>query len=802
MALGNVKGITIEVAADTTKFDEAIKNAEKETAKIDTELKKVNKALVFSPTSVDLWRQKQSLLTQKISETETKLKSLKQKQAELDKDKSVDKNSKEYRELQREIIATESRLKTFKGQLREIGNAKLKALGEQFKQIGSKMTSVGRSLSMYVTAPIAGMGAASVKAGLEFDSAMSQVAATSGKTVGEIKDLRDFAKEMGSTTSFSATEAAQGLNYMALAGYDAEKSMKMLPTVLNLAAAGSMELASASDMVTDAQTALGLSLDETTTLVDEMAQTSSKSNTSVSQLGEAILKIGPTAKTMAGGTKELNTVLGLLADNGIKGTKAGTNLRNILLSMNTSKVKDAFHEMGVEVFDAQGNMRSLADIFPELSKAMDGLTSEERTGMLSKLFNKTDLAAINSLLDTSAERWGELGNAISGAEGSAEKMANTQLDNLKGSLTLLKSALEGAGIAISDVLAPYIRKLADFVSGLIAKFNKLSPSVQKIIVAVGAIVAALGPLLVIAGTIATSIGTILPMLGGIPAVVLPIVAVIGALVAIFASAYASSEDFRKAINGIVISLGQVFGPLVKHIVAEVKKLFAVIAQTASEVATELAPIFIALTPVFKAVAKVIAGVLKTKFDLIIKTIKLLCSAVKLVAVIMRSVLSSVVSITASTVTKIKNAFSKVKSALTGPFESAKNAIKAIVEKIKGFFGFSVKAPHIPLPHFSINPKGWDIGDLVKGKIPSLSVKWYAKGGIFKNPTVFNGVGVGEAGPEAVVPLKELWEHLDNLSLGSPVININGAPPATANEIAMQVKQILIQEEKRRRLAWQ
>ena len=161
-----------------------------------------------------------------------------------------------------------------------------------------------------------------------------------GKTTNEIAELRDYAKEMGASTAFSATQSAEALNFMALAGYDANTSMKMLPNVMNLAAAGSMELARASDMVTDSQTALGLSLDETEVLVDQMAKTSSKTNTSVSQLGDAMLTIGGTAKNLSGGTKELNQVLGLMADNGIKAGEAGTHLRNIILAMNPT-TKDA-----------------------------------------------------------------------------------------------------------------------------------------------------------------------------------------------------------------------------------------------------------------------------------------------------------------------------------------------------------------------------------------------------------------------------------------------------------------------------
>lgn len=793
---GNIKGITIEFRGDTTQLDKAIRQVDKETASIDSELKKVNNALKFNPTSVDLWRQKQTLLTQKVNETSERLKVLKDAQKKMDA-KGVDKNSKEYRNLQREIITTESKLKNFKAQLKAVGNVNLRALSEKFKQVGQKLTATGKTLSMYVTAPLVGVGAASLKAGSEFDTAMSQVAATSGKTVAEIQDLRDFAKEMGSTTSFSAKQAAEGLNYMALAGYDAEKSMKMLPTVLNLAAAGAMELGAASDMVTDAQTALGLSIEGTTTLVDQMALTSSKSNTSVSQLGEAILKIGPTARNMAGGTKELNQVLGLLADNGIKGSEAGTHLRNILLSMNTSKVKDAFHELGVEIFDAEGNMRSLSDIFPELSKAMDGLTSEDRTAMLSKLFNKTDLASVNSLLGTSAERWEELGLAIDDAGGSAKKMADTQLDNMQGSLTLLKSALEGAGIAISDVLAPYVKKLAEFVQSLISKFNALSPDIQKVIVIIGVLVAAIGPLLVIMGLISSGLGVITGALAGLSAPIIAVGAAVVGLVAVFATAYAKSESFRNAVNGLAKSISGMFMNAVKSIAAQLKQLFTEIQSLGKELGINLGPAFNAIVPAIKAVAKLLIGTLKRHIELVIAAVRILVAVIRAIVGPVKAAFSAISNAAVNMYGRVKNVFGKVKDALTGPFEAAKNVIKGIIDKIKGFFNFSVKAPHIPLPHFAIKPSGWKIGDLLKGVKPSLSIDWYAKGGIFNSPTI---AGIGEAGPEAVVPLDKLWKKLGEIN-GGVVININGTNK-DPYEIAQEVKRELIRETKRRKLAWQ
>ena len=323
-----------------------------------------------------------------------------------------------------------------------------------------------------------------VDAGMNFDTSMSQVYATmgdkanamveyNGQTMSSMEALRDFAQEMGRTTAFSASESADALNYMALAGYDAETSMAMLPNVLNLAAAGSIDLARASDMVTDAQTALGLSIEETGVMVDQMAAASSNSNTSVEQLGEAFLKIGANARDLSGGTTELSTVLGVLADNGIKGSEAGTHLRNIMLSLtpSTDKAAAAWEQLGVSAYDADGKMRDLPTVFGELSAAMEGMTDQEKTETLSAMFNKTDLASVKALIGTSAERFDDLAAAIENADGAAEQMADTQLDNLAGDMTLFQSALEGAQIAVSDALTPTLREFVQFGTDGLSKIT-------------------------------------------------------------------------------------------------------------------------------------------------------------------------------------------------------------------------------------------------------------------------------------------------------------------------------------------
>lgn len=321
-----------------------------------------------------------------------------------------------------------------------------------------------------ITAAIGGVAAASINVGVEFESSMSQVAATMGITAEEIANgsdsfelLKKAAKDAGSTTQFSASQSASALNFLALAGYDAEKAVSALPTVLNLAAAGGLDLAYASDLVTDSMSSLGLETSQLEGFVDQLAKTSQKSNTSVGQLGEAILTVGGTAKVLAGGTTELNSALAILADNGVKGAEGGTALRNIILSLSapTDVAAKQMERLGLKVFDAQGNMRPLNDIFKDLDKTLSKMTQGEQTRVLSKLFNKVDLKSVNALLANSGERFDELSGYISNADGAAAAMAETMNDNLKGRMTQLSSALEGLGIDIYEQMELPLKSMAE-----------------------------------------------------------------------------------------------------------------------------------------------------------------------------------------------------------------------------------------------------------------------------------------------------------------------------------------------------
>lgn len=368
-------------------------------------------------------------------------------------------------------------LKEAQGDALGMGGKIVSALGNTAK------LAAGKAADAAVNA-VKNFASSSLSLSKDFNSSVSQIAATMGlnmqefaKQTGEVDtayghfagNLKEFAQYMGANTAFTATQASEALNYMALAGYNAQQSMEMLPNVLNLAAAGGMDLAMASDMVTDAQTAFGLSAWETQRMIDQMAVTASTTNTSVSQLGEAFLTVGAYGRQLSGGTAELSMLLGALADNGIKGAEGGTHLRNVIraLATPTDEAAKRLKKLGVSVYDSNGDLRDMTAIFSDLNDSMLGKTAEQRNEILSDIFNATDLAAINALLGTSSDRWQEILTAILGADGAAQEMADTQLDNLAGDITKLSSAFDGLRLIVGDsmeqTLRPFVQTLTNGV---------------------------------------------------------------------------------------------------------------------------------------------------------------------------------------------------------------------------------------------------------------------------------------------------------------------------------------------------
>lgn len=311
---------------------------------------------------------------------------------------------------------------------------------------------------------------ASISVGSSFENGMSQVAATMGITSEEIRKgskdyetLKTAAEECGKSTKYSAAQSAEALNYLALAGYDAAKSAETLPKVLNLAAAGGMELGYASDLVTDSMAALEMEAKDLDKYIDEMAKTSQKSNTSVAQLGEATLVCAGTVSLTKQSLETMNTELGVLANNGIKGAEGGTHLRNILLSLvsPTDNGAKALENYGIAVQDSTGNVRDLNDIMIDMNDSLSKLSDADKTNVISTIFNKTDIAAVNALLKGTGKEFDSLYAELQSCTGAAANMAETMEYNLTGKITILESALEGLGISAYEKIEGTLKDSVD-----------------------------------------------------------------------------------------------------------------------------------------------------------------------------------------------------------------------------------------------------------------------------------------------------------------------------------------------------
>lgn len=472
---------------------------------------------------------------------------------------------------------------------------------QKLKGLSSAFSTVGGGLTKGLTLPLVGVGAASVGVATKFESAMSQVAATMGITTEQIKNgnkdfenLQKTALNMGATTKYTASEAAEGLNILAQAGLSADESIKAIPTVLSLASAGAMSLDSAATYVTASVKGFGDSMDNAQKYADLMAKGATLANTDVRGLGEALSGVSATANNYKQSVDSTTLSLLRLAEQNITGGEASTMLARAMADIYTptSKAKKALDELGISAYDGSGKARDFNDIVDELSKAFEGMSDEEANATKNQIFTTYGMNAFNKMTAATTETVDKFKTGLKDATGSAAQQAETQLDNLKGSLTLLQSALEGAGIVIGQRLTPYIRKLADFINVLVTGFNNLTDAQQDMIVRIGLVVAAIGPVMLIMSklfkfvsmavtafktfgttmqTIKTSIDLVragyagLAMqMGGIPAIisslmagfsgmlvpVLSVVAVIGVLVAAFVTLWKTNETFRNKIVSV------------------------------------------------------------------------------------------------------------------------------------------------------------------------------------------------------------------------------------------------------------
>lgn len=474
-------------------------------------------------------------------------------------------------------------------------------LTDKAQAMGSALTGVGTGLTTTVTAPLVGLGTAAVKTAKDFQQAMAQVAAVSGLDTAsqEFEDLSNKAKEMGATTKFSASEAAEAFNYMAMAGWDASQMMDGISGVMDLAAASGEDLATTSDIVTDALTAFGLSAQDSGHFADVLAAASSSANTNVQMLGESFKYVAPVAGAMGFEVEDVSVALGLMANSCIKASQAGTSLRSLFtrLVKPTGEAAVAVKDLNLEIANSDGSMKDWGDVMVNLRDTFAGLTEEEQAQYAAMLAGQEGMSGLLAIVNATDEDFQKLTDSINNAGGTAKEMAETQLDTLEGSLTILKSALEGLALSFGEVLIPMLTDFVRWLTGVIEKFNSMDESTRELIVKLGLVAGAMGPVLIILGNLigaVTKIGgafkTLSTFIGGftgsagaasgvaaklgaaISGISGPVAAVVLAVVALgaaFKHLWDTNEEFRGRIteiwNGIKNTFSEFFDGITERI---------------------------------------------------------------------------------------------------------------------------------------------------------------------------------------------------------------------------------------------
>ena len=370
MASTKVRGITIELGADTSGLSKALKNVNSEIKTTQKQLKDVERLLKLDPKNTELLEQKQRLLGERIGETRTKLEALKEAQKQVGEElEKTGKGQEQYDALTREIVSCTNELEDLEKQASKTYQAfeKIAAAGEKLKEVGGKIEDAGKSLR-YVSAAAAGLLTGIVKTTAEFDASMSKVAAISGAAGEEFDSLREKAREMGATTKFTATESAEAMNYMAMAGWKTEDMLSGISGIMNLAAASGEDLATTSDIVTDALTAFGLTAKDSSRFADILASAASNANTNVAMMGESFKYVAPVAGSLGYTAEDIAIALGLMANSGIKASMAGTSLRNIFnrMAKPTKESAAAMSRLGIAIDDGAGHMYSFREIMDQI----------------------------------------------------------------------------------------------------------------------------------------------------------------------------------------------------------------------------------------------------------------------------------------------------------------------------------------------------------------------------------------------------------------------------------------------------
>ena len=705
MAGNRIKGITVEIGGDTTKLQTALKGVNTEIRNTQSQLRDVEKLLKLDPGNTELIAQKHRLLAQAVSETREKLETLKTAQQQADEAlRNGTISQQQYDGLQREIVETEQELRRLEQQAEQSATAlqKIGATGEKLQAVGDKVSSVGQKL-LPVTGVVTGLGTAAVKTAADFDSAMSRVAAVSGATGSDFDKLRDKAREMGAKTKFSATEAADAMNYMAMAGWKTEDMLSGIEGIMYLAAASGEDLATTSDIVTDALTAFGLTAEDSGHFADVLAAASSNANTNVSMMGETFKYCAPVAGALGFSVEDTAEAIGLMGNAGIKASQAGTSMRSIMTNL-TGDVKlsgAAIGDVTIATTNADGSMRSLSAILADCRVAFGGMTEAEKANNAETLVGKNAMSGFLALMNAAPEDIAKVSGAVNNCKDAAKNMADTMQDNLEGQLTILKSQLQELAISFGDLLMPAVRSIVSGLQGMVDVLNAMPDGVKQVIMIIALLAAALGPVLIIIGKVISAVGTIMTIVpklagvintvktafGALNAVMLAnpiaiVIAAIAALVAAFVYLWNTNEEFRQFWISLWESVKETAIQCWQAISAFLSQAWEAIQNTAVSVWNGIRDFFSGLwtgiQTLFTTVVNAIAGFLSGAWNAVKGTVVSVWNAI---SQFFTSVWNGIRNVTSVVVNGIRSFLQSAWNGIRALITTVMNGIKSVVTAV-------------------------------------------------------------------------------------------------------------------------